>query len=58
MTAAQAHTTLADLSTVELMDEVLRRGVPLDEILERVGVSLDQLHAEVGDAAIARWAGR
>ncbi|PND54441.1 hypothetical protein CRM90_27980 [Mycobacterium sp. ENV421] len=58
MTAAQADTTLADVSTVEIIDELLTRGLQLDEILQRVGVnSIDDLRTHADDATIDRWAG-
>jgi hypothetical protein len=46
------------LSTVELIDELLRRGFTLDGLRERLGVSVDELRALVGDAAVNRWMNR
>jgi hypothetical protein len=46
------------LSTVELIDELLRRGFALDGLLALLGVSDDDLRAVVGDAAVNRWKNR
>ncbi|MDR3654919.1 hypothetical protein [Mycobacterium sp.] len=52
-------TELLQASTVEAIDELLRRGVGLDEPCHQTCVSgLDELRALVGEDAVDRWVAR
>lgn len=52
-------TELLQANTVEIVDELLRRGLGVDEICHQTGISgLDELRALVGDDAVDRWTQR
>jgi hypothetical protein len=52
-------TELLQASTVEAIDELLRRGVGLDEPCHQTGVSgFEERRALVGDDAVDRWVAR
>ena len=51
-TPADMPTALLQAATVELVDELLRRGIGLDEVCQHLGVSRDELGHLVGKDAV------
>ena len=56
-TPADMPTLLLQATTVDIVDELLSRGLGVDEICRRIGVSgVDDLRDLVGQDAVDRWA--